>query len=99
MRYTGVWNVLDYTAISFPTGLTADKEVDLLPPHQESLGELDREIQSKCRLSLSSLIYMLTYIDDAAAVHGMPVSLQLTGRRLQEEKVLAMTQRVLEALE
>lgn len=41
---------------------------------------------------------VLTYIDDAAAVHGMPVSLQLTGRRLQEEKVLAVTERVLEAL-
>lgn len=43
--------------------------------------------------------YMLTYTDDATAVHGMPISLQLTGRRLQEEKVLAVTQRVLEALE
>lgn len=41
---------------------------------------------------------MLIYKDDAAAVHGMPVSLQLTGRRLQEEKVLAVTEKVLEAL-
>jgi amidase len=41
---------------------------------------------------------VLIYKDDAAAVHGMPVSLQLTGRRLQEEKVLAVTEKVLEAL-
>lgn len=41
---------------------------------------------------------ILMYTDDAAAIHGMPISLQLTGRRLQEEKVLAVTQRVLEAL-
>jgi len=46
----------------------------------------------------SPVIPVLTYKDDAAAVHGMPVSLQLTGRKLQEEKVLAVTQRVLEAL-
>lgn len=99
IRYTGVWNILDYTAISFPTGITADKEIDLLSPHQESLSDLDAEVQSKCQLKPSSFIHVLTYKDDAVAVHGMPVSLQLTGRRLQEEKVLAMTQRVLEALE
>ncbi len=44
-------------------------------------------------------MHMLTKKDDAATVHGMPISLQLTGRRLQEEKVLAVTQRVLEALQ
>jgi amidase len=35
---------------------------------------------------------------DAAAVHGMPVSLQLVAKRLEEEKVLAMTATVLQAL-
>lgn len=50
--------------------------------------------------SYSRLLYRLklTFKDDAAAVHGMPVSLQLTGRKLQEEKVLKMAQRVLDAL-
>jgi amidase len=43
-------------------------------------------------------LHVLTCEDDAVAVHGMPISLQITGRRLQEEKVLAVTQRVLEAL-
>jgi amidase len=37
-------------------------------------------------------------IDDAATVHGMPISLQLSCRRLEEEKVLAVTEKVLEAL-
>jgi amidase len=41
---------------------------------------------------------MLTSTDDSAAVHGMPISLQLIGRRFQEEKVLAVTKRVLDAL-
>lgn len=35
---------------------------------------------------------------DAEAVHGMPISLQLVGKRLEEEKVLAMTEKVLQAL-
>lgn len=35
---------------------------------------------------------------DAVAVHGMPVSLQLVAKRLEEEKVLAMTATVLQAL-
>ena len=37
-------------------------------------------------------------IDSPEAVGGMPVSLQLVGRRLEEEKVVAMTRRVLESL-
>lgn len=37
-------------------------------------------------------------LDNAEAVDGMPVSLQLVGRRLEEEKVLMMTNVVLQAL-
>lgn len=36
--------------------------------------------------------------DDPHAVNGMPVGLQIIGRRLQEEKVLAMVGRVLDAV-
>lgn len=36
--------------------------------------------------------------DDAHAVHGMPISLQLVAQRLEEEKVIAMVKRVLETL-
>lgn len=36
--------------------------------------------------------------DNADAVHGMPVSLQLVANRLEEEKVVAMTRAVLEGL-
>lgn len=31
-------------------------------------------------------------------MHGLPISLQLVGRRLEEEKVLAMTRQVLRAI-
>lgn len=36
---------------------------------------------------------------DAAAMHGLPVAVQVVGQRLQEEKVLAAMERVETALE
>lgn len=35
---------------------------------------------------------------DGSFVEGMPINLQLAARKLEEEKVLAMTDRVLQAL-
>lgn len=35
---------------------------------------------------------------DAAKMHGLPVGVQIVGRRLEEEKVLALMQRVENAL-
>ena len=35
---------------------------------------------------------------DAEAMHGLPVGVQIVGRRLEEEKVLAIMQRVEDAL-
>lgn len=35
---------------------------------------------------------------DADAMHGLPVGVQVVGRRLQEEKVLAIMKRVEDAL-
>ncbi|KAF2758699.1 amidase, partial [Pseudovirgaria hyperparasitica] len=82
--YTGVFNVVDYAATSFPTGVTADKELDAeYGPEVGVLGEEDGKVRE-------------TY--EAGLVHGLPVSLQLVGRRLEEEKVLEMTGAVLKAL-
>lgn len=35
---------------------------------------------------------------DATAMHGLPVGVQVVGRRLEEEKVLSLMQRVEDAL-
>jgi len=78
-----VYNVVDYSAVSFPSGVTVDKTVDT---HAE-----DYKAQSEyCQAAHDSY--------DAEVVHGMPVSLQLVAKRLEEEKVLAMTATVLKAL-
>ncbi|KAI0180101.1 amidase [Hypoxylon sp. FL1284] len=82
--YTGVYNVLDYSSISFPTGMTADKSVDVAPGDSYvPLSELDKVVQSE-------------YNPDA--VHGSPINLQLVAQRLEEEKCIEMCQAVLDAL-
>lgn len=77
--YTGVFNILDSSAVSFPTGLYAQKDVDVVPREFRALGNADEVAQREY---------------DASAVHGMPISLQLVGKRLEEEKMLALTERV-----
>uniref|UniRef100_A0A1Y1LSN4 Amidase domain-containing protein n=1 Tax=Photinus pyralis TaxID=7054 RepID=A0A1Y1LSN4_PHOPY len=81
--YTGVFNVLDYSCLSFPTGLTVDKAVDRIEELYQPLG-------SDCEAINGDY--------DAETMHGLPISLQLVARRLEEEKVLAMGKQVLEAL-
>ncbi|KAK8074623.1 amidase [Apiospora hydei] len=83
--YTGVYNVLDQACISFPTGIRVDAALDkaLDMSSYQPMSEVDKMIQSEYH---------------AEAVHGMPINLQLIGRRLEEEKVVAMVKVVLDAL-
>ncbi|KAK7186383.1 hypothetical protein DPSP01_009390 [Paraphaeosphaeria sporulosa] len=80
--YTGVYNVVDYSAVSFPSGVTVDKEKDR-PGNHKPLSDICRTVHAKY---------------DPEEIDGMPVSLQLVAKRLEEEKVLAMTETVLQAL-
>lgn len=47
--YTGVYNVVDYSAVSFPTGVAVDKEQDILQNY-EPLSELCKNVHMKCEL-------------------------------------------------
>lgn len=80
--YTGVYNVVDYSAVSFPCGVNADREKDR-PSTHEPLSDYCKSVHAKY---------------DPELVHGMPVSLQLVAKRLEEEKVLGMTETVLQAI-
>ena len=71
--YTKIWNFLDYTALSFPVGFV-DKHVDLVSSHSY----VPRNADDAANWSLF----------DPEAMHGMPISLQLVGYTLEEEKVL-----------
>lgn len=77
--YTGVFNIVDYSSVSFPTGISVDKDKDVVTADFKAHNDLDKQTQNEY---------------DAALSHGLPVSLQLTGKRLQEEKILALTEKV-----
>ncbi|KAL4914829.1 amidase signature domain-containing protein [Aspergillus aurantiobrunneus] len=81
--YTGVFNVLDYPAVSFPCGVKTDKSIDTAYVNHQALSDIDAQVQKDY---------------SAETVHGMPVNLQLVGRRLEDESALAMTETILKAL-
>jgi amidase len=71
--YTKVWNVLDYTALSFPAG-RVDGHVDVKPEDSyEPRNEMDASNWS---------------LYDPEMMDGHPIGLQLVGRRFEEEKIL-----------
>ncbi|THX02884.1 acetamidase [Aureobasidium pullulans] len=97
--YTGVFNILDYSAVSFPSGIYADSELDEAETGIKTLSQMDAQIQAECEyFSQAGSEKANAGLDNAGAVHGMPVSLQLVASRLEEEKALAMTRVVLEGL-
>lgn len=72
--YTSVYNALDYSAGVVPV-TRADKDIDVKELDYEPRNSVDEH----------------TYNDyDPAEVHGGAVSIQIVGRRLQEEKVIKM---------
>lgn len=82
--YTGVWNLLDFAVCTFPVTFV-DKSVDKAKDSKtfRQINDLDGRIQQEY---------------DANFYHCAPVSLQVAGRRLEEEKVLEMTQVIADAL-
>ncbi|KAK0515032.1 hypothetical protein JMJ35_002411 [Cladonia borealis] len=76
--YTGVANVLDYSAVTIPVGMV-NKESDFSVEWRGHVpvSDMDREIWESF---------------DPGDFHGAPVAIQLLGRRLEEEKLLAIAQ-------
>ncbi|TGO16687.1 hypothetical protein BTUL_0025g00420 [Botrytis tulipae] len=83
VNYTGVWNLLDYPACTFPVTF-ADKEVD---------GKRGGEWRG-----LNGKDELLQKDYEEEFYHGTPVVLQCVGRRLEDEKVLEMVGVIGEAL-
>ncbi|KAK8072631.1 Acetamidase [Apiospora saccharicola] len=59
---------------------------------------LDKALDMAAYQPMSEVDKMIQSEYHAEAVHGMPINLQLIGRRLEEEKVVAMAKVVLDAL-
>ncbi|MCJ1223833.1 hypothetical protein MMC12_000476 [Toensbergia leucococca] len=82
--YTFLFNLLDYTCGIIPV-THVDKSLDQLP--------------SAFRFKDLNGVAKGAYIHyDADKMHGLPVAVQVVGQRLQEEKVLAIMERVEDAM-
>lgn len=75
--YTKVWNLLDNTALVIPGG-KVDQDIDLPRDDPAVVSYEPRNDLDKWNWDLY----------DPVLGHGMPVGLQIVGRRLEEEKVL-----------
>ncbi|UKZ49402.1 hypothetical protein TrVGV298_003649 [Trichoderma virens] len=82
--YTFLFNLIDYSAGVMPV-THVDKEKDQLP----STFDIKR---------LNGIARGAYKLYDAEDMHGLPVGVQVVGRRLEEEKVLAAMKRVEDAL-
>ena len=92
--YTAVWNLLDYTAVTFPAGRVHETDGTTVVPLETNTPKGD----------ISNYISELWYEKDKygnvlgpSRYKHAPVGLQLVARRFEEERVLAMARVVVDA--
>ena len=94
--YTMVWNVLDYVALTIPVS-KVDQTLDSKRPPHKFLSEIDQKNYESCAcvLLLRLVVYKIMYplvIDDPSRYANAPIAIQLVGRTLEEEAVIAMSE-------
>ncbi|OAG05475.1 amidase [Paraphaeosphaeria sporulosa] len=80
--YTSQWNLLDYPGVAFPV-TKVDKSLDKWDREQSPLSEHDTYNRE---------------LWDPEAFDGLPVSLQLVGRRFEDEKILTILEHITEQI-
>ncbi|OZJ06556.1 hypothetical protein BZG36_00540 [Bifiguratus adelaidae] len=84
--YTFLYNILDYSVGVLPV-TKVDRHLDDIP---------NRKTLEKTQWNrMEKNLFSVYNVDD---MHGLPIGVQVVGRRLQEEKVIAMMQVVKDAL-
>lgn len=76
--YATVFNLLDLTSVTVPVTF-ADKKLDQKKEGYQAMNEMDAAVQEEY---------------DPEAYHGAPVAVQVIGRRLSEERTLAIAEEV-----
>ncbi|KAF7713053.1 Acetamidase [Penicillium ucsense] len=76
--YASVINLLDFTSVVVPVTF-ADKGLDPAKENYEALSSFDATVQAEY---------------DADAYHGAPVAVQVIGRKLSEERTLAIAEEI-----
>ena len=102
--YSKIFNLLDYSAAVLPV-TTADKNIDTFDAAYKPFSDLDKKVWESCAFpriprlwELDCILTEISNLDDADLYHGAPVAVQVVGRRLQEEKVIALTEIIASAL-
>lgn len=103
-NYASAINLLDFTSVVVPVTF-ADKTIDAKKEGYKPLNDMDKVVQEECKhyitLRLSSMPMFAAWLtrsdyfsDDPEAYHGAPVAVQIIGRRLSEERTLAIAEEV-----
>ncbi|KAJ4302778.1 hypothetical protein N0V90_001669 [Kalmusia sp. IMI 367209] len=80
--YTSQWNLLDYPGVAFPV-CKVDVNVDQWYGNDKPLSAHDKANRD---------------LWDPEEFHGLPVSLQLVGRRFEDEKIIAILEHITEQI-
>ncbi|THZ13766.1 glutamyl-tRNA amidotransferas-like protein subunit A [Aureobasidium pullulans] len=76
--YASAINLLDFTSVVVPVTF-ADKNLDKKDERSKPMNDMDKQVQEEY---------------DAEAYHGAPVAVQIVGRRLTEEKTMAIAEEI-----
>jgi len=83
LGFTGLFSLIDWPAMALPLGMFVDKNIDT-KVSLTPFNPLDAEIQD---------------LSDPESFHGLPLSVQLIGRRFEDEKLLAVSHIVHDIIE
>lgn len=72
--YTALWNLIDMPNLVFPTGLFQDPDIDVVDSSYTPRNDIEK--------------YEYGLYDDPSKFVGAPISLQLTGRRYNDEELV-----------
>ncbi len=95
-NYTSLWNVVDYCATTIP--VTQVLPTEDTKPEYKARAELEAKIWQDCMFLIPSTQLLgifhpadSKFIDSPESMAGCPISVQLVGRRLNEEYLLEVT--------
>jgi len=86
-------NMLDYTSAVLPVTL-ADKNIDVFDKNYKPISGQDEKVHLGCKFLFLTYCkeLLMVAVDDAELYDGAHVAVQVVGRRFQEEKILAITE-------
>lgn len=94
---------MDYAALVLPTGLSVDPVLDAKEPAHIFYNDTDKKIHEFCmEILLSSTSHSHSphpmYVDDPETFKDAPICIQVVGKTLEEEAVIAIGEIVDSAL-